>query len=266
MKFPKSTEEAGTGESTSLGRKLERGVLIWLQRMLLGSGLLLVGIYGAARIESLVDSRAALKKFAALEAAPSEGTEEWAASGGASTSSEQMELPEVDFSLWVEPRVRAYQQSMGKQSGLPLAVLRIPKIQLEAPLFDGTDDFTLNHAVGRIAGTARPGELGNIGIAGHRDSFFRGLKDVGAGDVIELKRLQGTDTYVVDEIQIVGPKDVEILQPGPVPSLTLVTCYPFYFFGSAPQRYIVKASLSREIKSGAGKFESRPAISSTQFD
>ena len=109
-------------------------------------------------------------------------------------------------------RVRAYRQNSGKHPETPLAVLRIPRISLEAPLFDGTDDLTLNHAVGRIAGTSRPGEPGNIGIAGHRDGFFRGLKDVRVGDAIELKTLKGTDTYVVDQIQIVSPRQVEVLR------------------------------------------------------
>jgi sortase A len=227
---------------------------IRVQRMLLVCGLVLVGIYGAARIESFVASRAALKKFAALETpsdTSSESVNETMPSGDQSSLSQQTDLPNVDFRHWDERRIKAYKESVGKQSGMPLAVLRIPNIHLEVPLFEGTDDLTLNHAVGRIAGTARPGEPGNIGIAGHRDGFFRGLKDVRIGDAIELRTLQGTDKYVVDEIQIVKPADVEVLQAGPVPSLTLVTCYPFYFFGSAPQRYIVKASLLRETESAA---------------
>jgi sortase A len=254
-KFRKSTGgKDGSEEGRTHGRQSSGDVLIWVQCLFLVSGLVLVGIYVAARIESFVESRAALKKFAALDArsdARGGGFEEAETSGDESSLSDKVDSPEVDFSLWDERRVKAYKQSLGKQSGVPLAVLRIPKIQLEAPLFEGTDDLTLNHAVGRIAGTARPGEPGNIGIAGHRDGFFRGLKDVSVGDLIELKTLQGTVAYVIDEIQIVTPKHVEVLQPASVPSLTLVTCYPFYFFGSAPQRYIVKASLSREIKSEA---------------
>ena len=257
-KFRKSTADRDPAvEGTTHDRKRGRNAVKWTQRILLMSGLVLVGVYGAARIESFITSRAALKKFAALETesdTSSKSGDNTASSGAESSWSDPMDLPDVDlpgvdFSRWDERRVRAYKQSIRKQSGVPLAVLRIPKIQLEVPLFEGTDDFTLNHAVGRIAGTARPGEPGNIGIAGHRDGFFRGLKDVSVGDAIELKRLQGTDTYVVDEIQIVKPENVEVLHSRRIPSLTLVTCYPFYFFGSAPQRYIVKASLLRETKS-----------------
>jgi sortase A len=247
-------------------RKPGRNISLWIERILLVSGLALAGIYGAARIESILASRAALKKFAALEKSTSVPTADGAQTtlpADDASSSDHLNLPKIDFSLWGEHRLQAYQRSAGNQSGTPLAVLRIPKINLEAPLFDGTDDITLNHAVGRIAGTARPGESGNIGIAGHRDGFFRGLKDVVVGDAIELKTLEGTDTYVVDQIQIVKPNQVDVLRPRPVPSVTLVTCYPFYFLGSAPHRYIVTASLSRETKGEAENFNPPSAASNS---
>jgi sortase A len=231
--------------STSRSRAFFR----WTERVLLLSGLALVIFWGAARIESWLTSRAALKQFVEedgssepLVATSAENQESEDALG----SPQQLELPNVDFRLWSERRVRAHQSPADRQSRVPLAVLKIPKIRLEAPLFDGTDELTLNHGVGRIAGTAHLGNPGNIGIAGHRDGFFRGLKDVGVGDAIELKTRQGTSTYIVDQIQIVSPRQVEVLRPTSVPSLTLVTCYPFYFIGSAPQRYIVTASLSSE--------------------
>jgi sortase A len=245
-------DEAPEGPIPRPGHK--RSALIWFERILFVSGLALVGFYGAARVESWLTSRAALKRFAANEAVAQPGTDSDLDNLGSnvdSGSSEQLELPSVDFSLWAEHRIKDYRQNIGKHpaikpAGTLLAVLRIPKISLEAPLFDGTDDLTLNHAAGRIAGTSRPGEPGNIGIAGHRDGFFRGLKNVRVGDAIELRTLKGTDTYIVDQIQIVSPRQVEVLRPTSVPSLTLVTCYPFYFLGSAPQRYIVTASLSPE--------------------
>ena len=113
------------------------------------------------------------------------------------------------------------------------------------PVYDGTDDLTLNRGVGRIIGTARLGEEGNTGIAGHRDGFFRGLKDIAPGDTVELKLLSRVDQYVVENIQITSPEDVSVLQPTAKPSLTLVTCDPFYFAGSAPQSYIVSATFTR---------------------
>ncbi len=244
----KDKDGAGASERPTTSPRPKRKALIWIERVLLVSGLALVGVYGAARMESWVTSRAALKRFAADEALVQSSTGsdlDNLISNVESGSSEGLDLPSVDFSLWGEERVRAYRNS-DKHPATPLAVLRIPRISLAAPLFDGTDDLTLNHALGRIAGTSRPGERGNIGIAGHRDGFFRGLKDVRLGDAIELKTLKGTDTYIVDQIQIVSPRQVEVLRPKSVPSLTLVTCYPFYFLGSAPQRYIVTASLSPE--------------------
>ncbi len=206
---------------------------IWIERLLMVSGLALLVVYGAARSESVFSSRATLNMFAAI------------APLSASTSDEVAEgiaPSRIDFNRWNEHRVHAYKESLNRQFSAPLTVLHIAKIGLEVPLLDGTDVRTLNHAVGRISGTARPGEPGNIGIAGHRDGFFRGLKDLTIGDTIDLKTPQETSTYVVDEINIVSPNDVDVLRPRRVPSLTLVTCYPFRFIGSAPQRYIVKAS------------------------
>ena len=128
-----------------------------------------------------------------------------------------------------------------------MAVLHIPKLNLEVPVFDGTDELTLNRGAGRIIGTARLGEVGNVGIAAHRDGFFRGLQDVGAGDTIELKLPDRTERYRVTGIQITTPENVSVLQPTVKASLTLVTCYPFYFVGSAPQRYIVHAAIPEQM-------------------
>jgi sortase A len=150
----------------------------------------------------------------------------------------------VDFSLWSEKRIDSYKQSLAQRFDPPLALLRVGKIHLEVPVLEGTDDLTLNRGVGRIAGTARVGENGNMGVAGHRDGFFRGLKDVGVGDSIDLVMPTRTNTYVVDKVEIVNPDNVGVLRPTPASSLTLVTCYPFYFIGSAPQRYIVHASIA----------------------
>jgi len=149
----------------------------------------------------------------------------------------------VDFTLWSPQRIAAYKDSLTAKRDLPLAILRIPKINLEVPVFNDTDDLTLNRGVGRIVGTARIGEPGNVGIAGHRDGFFRGLKDVAREDYVELASPGRTDEYVITGIQIVSPEDVHVLDATTVPTLTLVTCYPFYFVGSAPQRYVVTATI-----------------------
>jgi sortase A len=120
-------------------------------------------------------------------------------------------------------------------------VLRIPRLGIEVALLDGTDEWTLNRAVGVIEETARPGSAGNIGLAGHRDGFFRALKDIQADDVLEIETISRIDRYRVERFWIVGPDDVSVLDPTPSPAVTLVTCYPFYFVGSAPQRFIVRA-------------------------
>ncbi len=146
-----------------------------------------------------------------------------------------------DLSLWSPHRVSAWRQALLEPAPAPLGVLRIPKIRLEVPVLPGTDDHTLDRAVGYIEGTAQPGTDGNLGIAGHRDGFFRGLKDIATGDVIELDTIQGTDVYRVERTWIVNPEEVSVLDPTPTRALTLVTCYPFYFIGSAPHRFIVRA-------------------------
>jgi len=150
-----------------------------------------------------------------------------------------------DFTLWDSKRVEAYKQALLKKINPPLGVLEIDKLGLKVSVLEGTTDFVLDRGVGHIEGTEPIGGKGNIGIAGHRDGFFRGLKDLARGDTIRLVTTGLRYSYKIDQILIVNPEDVYVLDPGPKPSLTLVTCYPFYFFGHAPQRYIVKASLQR---------------------
>ena len=148
---------------------------------------------------------------------------------------------EVDQSLWAPGRVAEYEESLEHDLEPPMAILRIPRIGLHVAVLPGTDELTLNRASGHIEGTSLPGEAGNIGIAGHRDGFFRGLKDLQVGDRLDLETLAGTTRFVIDDLRIVEPEEVHVLDPTPSPTLTLVTCYPFYFVGSAPQRYIVRA-------------------------
>ena len=165
-------------------------------------------------------------------------------------------LPEekpADTSLWAPKRIREYEETLQQKGTDPVAVLRISKLGIEVPVFPGTDDYALNRGVGWIEGTARPGDEGNSGIAGHRDGFFRPLKDIVKGDSIELLTLAGSRMYEVEEIQIVDPNDVTVLDPTPQAALTLVSCYPFYFAGSAPKRYIVRAVSSSTAEQSARK-------------
>lgn len=208
------------------------GWLKKIERLLLVVGLLMLAVYVGARIHKAVLSRAAIERFKVEQRSLQE-----------QPGKLELVTAKPDFSLWSPKRITDYQESLAEHFAPAIGILRIPKIQVEVPVLEGTDDLSLNRGVGRIAGTASPGENGNIGIAGHRDGFFRGLKDVGLGDTIELVTPRRTETYVIDRVVIVDPHDVSILAPRPHPSLTLVTCYPFYFVGSAPQRYIVQASL-----------------------
>ena len=209
-----------------------------LGRFMLISGLLILGIYLGARVYATFSSRSEARR---LENRPPASRQPVAQEHAAGLS---FVFKEPDFSLWSPQRIKHYQLSLAAQLGPPVALLRIPKIRLEVPVLEGTDELTMDRAVGLIVGTARPGEDGNIGISGHRDGFFRGLKDIREGDGIELVTETGTDTYTIDHIVIVKPADVSVLAPRPRPSITLVTCYPFYFVGSAPQRYIVQASMN----------------------
>lgn len=219
------------------------------QRLLLVIAVLLLGIYVGAQIHRTIASRAELLRFEKLQidnrlVKP----ESWL------SNAER----KVDFSEWSKKRIEAYQSSLAEHFDPPLAVLRIAKVHLEVPVLEGTDDLTLNRGVGHIEGTGRPGEEGNVGIAGHRDGFFRVLKDIGQGDEIELVTANRKDVYKVNQITLVRPSDVSVLEARPGRSLTLVTCYPFYFIGSAPQRYIVQASIMNLDDSRTGsRTESR---------
>lgn len=124
---------------------------------------------------------------------------------------------------------------------LPVALLRINQVALEVPVFQDISERNLNRGAGLIDGTGLPGGEGNVAIAAHRDGYFRALKDVSKGDVLELETLHGSRQYRVSAISIVEPTDLWPLGDTGEAAVTLVTCYPFYFVGSAPQRYIVRA-------------------------
>jgi sortase A len=119
--------------------------------------------------------------------------------------------------------------------------LEIPRVGLSVVVAEGADDATLRRAAGHIPGTALPGRSGNVGIAGHRDTLFRSLRGIEVNDMILLTTLQGEYHYRVVSTKVVDPSDVAVLNPDGGEILTLVTCYPFYFVGPAPDRFIVRA-------------------------
>lgn len=133
------------------------------------------------------------------------------------------------------------ERSLPGEVGSLVGRIEIPRIDVSAIVLEGVDKKTLRRGVGRIPKTALPGDEGNVGLAAHRDSFFRGLKDVRKNDIITLKTLDDTYYYRVDWTEIVLPQDTDVLADSGVPELTLVTCYPFYYVGTAPKRFIVRA-------------------------
>ena len=126
-------------------------------------------------------------------------------------------------------------------AGSLIGRIEIPRLLLSVVVMEGVDKTTLRRAVGHIPGTALPGEAGNVGLAGHRDTFFRPLKDVKIKDEIQISTLKGTYKYEVESLRIVEPENVGVLARSGENVLTLVTCYPFYFVGPAPKRWIVRA-------------------------
>jgi LPXTG-site transpeptidase (sortase) family protein len=126
-------------------------------------------------------------------------------------------------------------------TGDAIGEMKIPRIGLESIVVQGESARILQRAVGHLAETAMPGEPGNVALAGHRDGFFRPLKDIQVGDAISLGTLGGEFVYRVESTEVVWPSDVRVLQATGENTLTLVTCYPFYYVGSAPKRFIVRA-------------------------
>jgi sortase A len=155
------------------------------------------------------------------------------------------------MSTWSRERIAQYRAAL-HSAATPEAILRIPSLNLVVPVFEGTSEENLNRGAARIEGTAHIGELGNIGIAAHRDGFFRVLKEVRVGNMLQLDRRDGTDTYRIVATKIVEPSDVSVLAASSKNAITLVTCYPFYFVGSAPQRFIVRAEKTPADRTPAG--------------
>ena len=215
-----------------------RQVLLGVERFCWATGFLLLLVWLAVKIDGAVAQESALDRFDRARAAAA--ASRLAAPGGASPESIPNEP--IKFALWAPKRVAAYLASLAHPLETPLATLEIPRLKLRVAVFNGTDDVRLDRGVGRIPGTARPGEAGNLAIAGHRDGFFRVLKDILPGDELRLTTLAGSEVYSVDRFWIVAPEQVEVLDSTAAPSVTLITCYPFYYVGSAPQRFVVRAS------------------------
>jgi sortase A len=216
---------------------------------LIAVGVVLLGIWAAARLHTILGSRQDRTRFEEQRAAVRTPAPPATSATPASPvpTADAAPLPRlaegpVDVSLWSEKRVKEWKESLETDRRAPLALLRMPRLKIDVPVLEGTDDLTLNRGAGWIEGTARPGEPGNVGLSAHRDGFFRALKDVAAGDELVLETPRATTRYAVTWTKIVDPDDVSVLDETDGPAVTLVTCYPFYFVGSAPQRLIVRAT------------------------
>jgi len=207
----------------------------WLEAGLYLGGIVLIAVYFQIRADGERQREEGVKAF---NAAASEIVLENPYSG----ESLLTEVSNPNQELWTPKRIAEYEESLKVQAEPPLALLKIEKLDIQVPVYNGADDFNLNRGVGRIIGTAPIDAEGNLGIAGHRDGFFRGLKDVAVGDRIDLQTANGEVAYSVSSILIVDPADVSVLDPTDEQTITLVTCYPFYYVGHAPKRFIVKAT------------------------
>lgn len=175
----------------------------WLQWGLLMSGLLLLGLW----------ARAELRAHAYQEAE----------------------------SLKLDATLRAVSTAAPGSRGHVLGRLEIPRLRIRAIVAEGVDSKTLARAVGHVGTTAWPGKPGNCALAGHRDTFLRGLGNIRVNDVIRIVTSDRTYLYQVDWTEVVGPRRIDVLEPTPERSVTLITCYPFRYVGHAPKRFIVRA-------------------------
>jgi len=146
-----------------------------------------------------------------------------------------------DQSLWDATQIKDYEEALQADYPPPLGILTISDLNIQVPIYNGTSEHILDRGAGRIRGMARMNDDANLGISAHRDSFFRGLKDIEEGTVILIQSTHGVEKYEVSNINIVAKTDTSVLAPVDQKTLTLVTCYPFYHVGAAPERMIVTA-------------------------
>lgn len=192
--------------------------------MLLVLGMLLVGRWATASLESRNFQRRASERFDA------------ALRRGAATAP----APATRIAAYSAP---AGECPPGNDAGGVLGRIEIPHLHLTTMIAEGTDARTLAHAVGHIPATALPGNAGNCGLAGHRDTFLRGLGGLRLHDMIGIVTAAGRSTYEVEWCRVVEPSRVDVLDSTATRSLTLVTCYPFGYVGHAPQRFVVRARM-----------------------
>lgn len=213
-------------DRTSNGRlAFPRLDLRLLERVLFIAGALLLSIYAGQRVATYYDQQASNRELEEIRMSP----------------------PPPDASGATEAR---------PARGALLGRIDLPRVGVSAIVREGDDTAVLRRAVGHIPETVLPGEPGNAGLAGHRDTFFRGLRNVRSGDRIVVTTPHTTVQYEVRSTRIVEPTEVSVLEPTPESTLTLVTCYPFNYIGAAPKRFIVQAQMTG-IDENGGRDASR---------
>jgi len=203
----------------------------WLERLLLLVGLVCLGTVAYAYFDARLTARQEGRR---LDAAIREHRQQQDRLAGQVPAGPRPAAETDSFSCLSAPAGQPAPVKLDE--GELVGRLEIPRLGLSTIVLEGIEDGTLRRGAGHI-----PGTVVNIGIAGHRDSFFRPLKDIGKNDIITLTTPEATYRYQVEWTRIVAPEDTEVLADGGTPELTLVTCYPFYYVGSAPQRFIVRA-------------------------
>jgi sortase A len=221
-------------------------MLLWLERLLLAIGLLCLGLVAFAAIDArwfaYQQGRRLDRALRARASAATPGQESRTGDLAApKAGTAPAPASETDRLETFRPGGAAPPPPPPAAEGSVLGRIEIPRVGISALVLEGVSGLTLRRGVGHISGTSLPRLPGNIGLAGHRDTVFRGLKDIRKGDPITLETLDGTYRYVVDWAQVVDPDDVGVLAVSSRPELTLVTCYPFYYVGSAPERFVVRA-------------------------
>lgn len=215
------------------------------------AGVVLLLFYGAVRVW------AEQERATGLERARNARPEAWSESvdGTSNPAWAQRSGRAPDQSTWSKQRIAAFAASVSSP-GEPVGLLYMPALELEVPVYSGASEINLNRGAAHIDGTAPLGQpAGNIGIAAHRDGFFRKLRDARLGQELFIEHGGRSRRYLVSELGIVRPTDVAVLAPTATPSVTLVTCYPFHFIGSAPLRYVVRAELDTASPREAGGTE-----------
>lgn len=209
-----------------------RLVSSWLsiENVLSTLGVALLLVFAGGRALGEVERREAIVAFTASTPATAPGT-----------ASLPSPSSDPDRSEWSSARVRDHAESLLAERSLPVAVLRIPRVALEVPVFPDLSERNLNRGAGLVDAAAGADSNGNLAIAAHRDGYFRALRRVEVGDVVELESASQQRRYRIDALSIVDRHDLSPLQSSTGPVLTLITCYPFWFVGNAPQRFIVRA-------------------------